>query len=71
MAMASSAMGRRLRALADRCGCPTMADFAAHVGITYSTLQTWCRRDEEPALIRKLRKIKRVCGCTWEELLGP
>ena len=63
-------MGRRLRALADRCGCPTMSDFASHVGVPYSTISAWCREDE-PALIRKLRKIKRVCGCTWEELLGP
>ena len=62
-------MGRRLRALADRCGCPTMSDFAAHVGIPYSTISAWCR-DDEPAVIRKLRSIKRRTKCSWEDLLG-
>lgn len=61
-------LSRGLRKAMDADGFTTASDAAQHWGIGYSRLCHWIS-SEEPAWLVAMRRIKRMSGLTWDELL--
>ena len=65
-----SRLAKGLRRAYAMSGAPTVADFAAAVGVSYSWLVENMKREDEPLWLRTLRAIRRATGLTWDEILG-
>ena len=47
----------------------TQADLARRLGVSRTTVHQWYWGINEPS-VRRLRQIRGILGCTWEELMG-
>ena len=47
----------------------TQADLARRLGVSRTTVHQWYWGINEPSIDR-LKEIRRILGCTWEELIG-
>lgn len=65
-----SRLAKGLRRAYAMSGAPTVADFAAAAGVSYSWLTDNMRREDDPLWLRTLRAVKRATGLTWDEILG-
>jgi len=67
--MTDGTFAKHLRTLVRDSGM-SIPDFALMVDKNESTFRSYLSGRSEPSGISWLRKVKRLTGCTWEELLG-
>ena len=62
-------LARALRRLYAASGAPDLSSWCQHLGVSYAQVRGWLNAEREPAWLRTLRTIKRITGCSWDELL--
>ena len=47
----------------------TQSELARRMGVTRTCIHAWYWGINEPS-VEKLRQLRRIFGCSWEELMG-